>query len=73
MKKCNDDCYPICDFCRMFNHNEREELYDGNIIGIYTGNGYCVYHERDTDITDYCDDFICMNYKDGTIKYETQA
>ena len=60
MKKCSEDCPPICDFCRMYNFNPK--TIDGE-KGIYVYHGYCVWHEERRDPDDECDDFICSHYK----------
>ena len=56
MKKCNPECEPICDFCRFHNFNP-------GLGGCYTGKGYCILKEKPMEPEDYCNEFICMNYK----------
>ena len=60
MKQCDKDCPAICDFCRMFNRNEK--YIDGHFVYI-VDDGYCVQHERSTNPTNTCDDFVCGGYK----------
>lgn len=58
MKKCDDTCYPICDFCYHFRN------------GWFLGNrdiedGICVYNDgttffRPTNICSQCDNFTCF-------------
>lgn len=55
-KCCDDECKPICDFCRYYNFNP-------GIGGVYTGDGYCVFHEIIKEPCDFCDDYICEWYK----------
>jgi hypothetical protein len=53
MKKCNEGCHVICDFCLHFEH-ERDD--DGDL----TGGGYCVFHEKTVSFTYGCDDYHCF-------------
>ena len=56
MKKCNKQCFDLCDFCRFYNFNP-------GFGGVYTDKGYCVLKEQHMQPEDGCDDFICVNYK----------
>lgn len=56
MKKCDESCYPACDFCRFYNFN-------ANRGGVYCGDGYCVLHEKSREPGHQCNDFICFEYK----------
>lgn len=55
-KRCNDVCFPICDFCRYYNFNPGKG-------GVYLGKGYCVLYEENREPDDECKYFICINYK----------
>lgn len=57
MRKCNDECYPLCDFCKHYNFN-------GDENGAYTENGFCTFHNQKKDPSDFCEDFYCFNIKE---------
>jgi len=67
MKKCNHECYPLCDFCIHFNFNGEDREGIDRRMGkkviwkkaLYTGNGYCNLHKRHQNPEDDCDDFHC--------------
>jgi hypothetical protein len=44
--------HPICDFCTHFRIHQK-------IHADYAGDGWCKLHQRETGITDECDDFHC--------------
>jgi len=52
MKKCSDDCYPICDFCYYFRNGI--ELGRDSIE-----NGFCNKHKRNRKLCDSCNYFTC--------------
>ena len=65
MKKCNEECYPLCDFCIHYNFNG-EDIKDesGKVVAkgaIYVGKGFCTKHHRQQDPEDSCEDFHCEN------------
>ena len=57
MRKCSDDCYPICDFCKYYRFN-------GDECGCYIGEGFCNLCQEPRDPWEGCDDFYCFSIKD---------
>lgn len=53
MRRCGDDCYPICDFCTYYDFN-------GNRQGAYTGDGFCRFHDAPREPWDGCEEFVCF-------------
>ncbi len=49
MKKCDDDCEPICDFCFHIRKNKK----DG-------GESYCEILDRYVSWGSYCDEYYCF-------------
>lgn len=54
MKKCCEDCIPVCDFCIYFEHFRDEE-------GLLTGEGKCKKYDKVQSLSYYCKDFTCFN------------
>jgi hypothetical protein len=52
MKKCNEDCIPVCDFCLYYEFNADDE-------GAYTGDGWCSYNKKAVEPYDMCKYFYC--------------
>ena len=50
MKKCCEDCVPICDFCIYFEHFRDEEEF-------LTGEGNCKKLDKVQSLSYYCNDF----------------
>jgi len=53
MKKCNEECVTICDFCIHFLMFKTKE--GGNV----DGSGYCGLHKKEVDCVEECNDFYC--------------
>ena len=66
MRKCNDKCYPLCDFCKHYQFNGDDLIRNGKTFkgAIYTGKGFCTFHHRRQEPQDQCDNFHCKNVKD---------
>jgi hypothetical protein len=67
MKLCLYDCQAACDFCVHFEFNG-QPYYDDNGIWkgtAYTGDGWCLLHQRATDPGWKCEDFECRNYDEN--------
>ena len=64
MKKCGDDCRPLCDFC-VFGRSDEEVLRHAEERGEipkgdrFTGEGYCLKQGKVVDLLDSCEDFYC--------------
>jgi len=54
MKRCSDDCIPVCDFCSHYNFNA-----DKN--GMYTGRGWCRLLHKRKEPESRCKRFRCFN------------
>ena len=52
MKKCNDECQPICDFC----HNLQRVFEDGPQVD----ESYCSVKKKIVSWTSRCDEFDCF-------------
>ena len=55
--KCVGPSGAICDFCK---HWHSEDLENRNF---YDDDGWCVLHDKHTDIADSCEDFWCRSAK----------
>lgn len=56
MKLCNDDCKPICDFCKYYKDNGL----------VFKGEGICLKLNREVECTDgyNCEEFYCFNLEE---------
>lgn len=58
MKKCNEHCVPVCDFCvnyKDYGLSTNEE---------FEGVGICLINDSEVSASDFCiDDFHCFNVK----------
>lgn len=61
MKKCSNECIPVCDFCKFYkdysilNKNENEE---------FEGIGMCICKNKEVSASDCCyTNFHCFNVK----------
>lgn len=64
MKLCSASCMPACDFCEHYLFNGEDLVDDRGILyadAVYTGNGWCMLHNRPMDPGDMCADFSCTN------------
>lgn len=59
MKKCNNDCTPICDFC--INYKD----YGNETNDEFQGIGICLKDDTEVLASDFCTtNFHCFNIKD---------
>ena len=57
MKKCNNDCTPICDFC--INYKD----YGSETNDEFQGIGICLKDDTEVLASDFCTtNFHCFNY-----------
>lgn len=57
MKPCSPDCPVVCDFCIWYSFNGDN--------GTFTGDGYCTINGLARKPEDFCEMFICGNWKPG--------
>lgn len=56
-----DACTPICDFCRHYDRGGAWDIHpDGTPYWVYQGPGWCLRHDRVSNIIDTCGDFHCV-------------
>ena len=59
MKLCNEDCMPICDFCKFYQDKNK------NISNKFAGEGICLKKNIEVDASEFCeDDFECFQYNE---------
>jgi len=61
MRKCDEECPAICDFCKHYNYNGEDLTQDGIVYknAVYTYNGFCTLHCQRKEPYDECSDFYC--------------
>ena len=68
MKKCGEECIPCCDYCKYAIH-EMIEFENCKIFGapIFCKLHLDKGHAKLVRGCNYCEDFWCMNYKEGSL------
>ena len=61
MKKCNDNCHEVCDFCVFYRD---EDKVRGKLFN--AGEGDCILYGKHVGAGDgqNCDGFRCFRYKE---------
>lgn len=57
---CGGSCHQICDFCIYFKMYIEDDLP--------TGEGYCRKHNKEVELTSYCDDYHCFRVNSENIE-----